>query len=227
MMLSRRMYFALSIIFIAVFSVFFYSLYPLSVYSQGSNSLLNNSTNTKNISFDNLIVDKFGSIYLADSLNHYILKLDGNGKFISSWGSAGKGFGHFSGPMAITSDRYGSIFVADSNNNRIQKFDGNGKFITSWGSNGKGIGQFIGQLLITMDAANNILVLDKGTNIIQKFDGGGKFLALINDIPDAMITSKNNLTTAGGGNFTLGVNINQYKNFSIVNATPITNPNVP
>jgi hypothetical protein len=97
------------------------------------------STNNTEISLDataltsvDMVIDKFGNVFVADSSNHKIQKFDGSGKFITSWGSDGTGNLQFSGQLGISTDSFGSIFVADSGNHKIQKFDGSGKFITSW-----------------------------------------------------------------------------------------------
>jgi hypothetical protein len=79
-----------------------------------------------------MAMDKFNNVFVADSDNHKIQKFDGNGKFITSWGSKGTGNIQFSGELAISTDTFANVFVADSGNHKIQKFDGNGKFITSW-----------------------------------------------------------------------------------------------
>ena len=80
-----------------------------------------------------MLIDKFGNVFVADSGNHLIKKFDGNGKFITSWGSNGTGNLQFSGhQLALSTDSFGNVLVADSGNHKVQKFDGNGKFITSW-----------------------------------------------------------------------------------------------
>ncbi len=125
-----------------------------------------------------MVIDKFGNVFVADSGNYLIQKFDGNGKFITSWGSNGTGNLQFSGhQLGISTDSFGDVFVADSGNHKIQKFDGNGKFITSWGSNGTGNLQFSGhQLGISTDSFGDVFVADSGNHKIQKFDGNGKFI---------------------------------------------------
>jgi hypothetical protein len=50
------------------------------------------STNNTEISLDataltsvDMVIDKFGNVFVADSSNHKIQKFDGSGKFITSW----------------------------------------------------------------------------------------------------------------------------------------------
>jgi hypothetical protein len=124
-----------------------------------------------------ITLDRYGSIYVADSDSHKIQKFNDAGKFLAGWGSNGTANGQFTGPLSITSDIFGSIYVADSDSHKIQKFNGAGKFLAGWGSNGTANGQFTGPLSITSDPTGKILVADSGSHKIQKFNGAGKFLA--------------------------------------------------
>ena len=79
-------------------------------------------------------IDGDGNIYVADTRNHRIQKLDSNGLFIKSWGTKGSGDGEFNLPMGIGVSDLGFVYVADSFNNRIQKFDQDGNFLLKWDS---------------------------------------------------------------------------------------------
>ena len=60
--------------------------------------------------------------------NSRVVKLDGNGKFVKSWGSKGTETGQFDTPLSIATDAQGNVYVADRGNKRIQVFDNNGTF---------------------------------------------------------------------------------------------------
>jgi hypothetical protein len=79
-----------------------------------------------------ITLDRYGSIYVADSGSHKIQKFNGAGAFISSWGSNGTANGQFTGSLSITSDPTGKILVADSGSHKIQKFNGAGTFLAGW-----------------------------------------------------------------------------------------------
>src|SRR6476619_1297964 len=79
-----------------------------------------------------ITLDRYGSIYVADSDSHKIQKFNDAGKFLAGWGSNGTANGQFTGPLSITSDIFGSIYVADSGSHKIQKFNGAGSFIAGW-----------------------------------------------------------------------------------------------
>jgi len=88
-------------------------------------------------------VDSGGNIYVSNSVDSNIIKLDANGKFIKQWGSMGSENTQFKAPKEIVVDPQGNIYIADEGNCRIVKYDTNGTFIAQWGSLGAGDGQFI------------------------------------------------------------------------------------
>ena len=82
--------------------------------------------------------DRTGNIYVADGIgtNDRIAKFDKDGRFISHWGSTGKGPGQFDGVKALAIDAQGNVYAADLGNQRIQVFDANGTFKSEFGSVG-------------------------------------------------------------------------------------------
>lgn len=123
-------------------------------------------------------LDPQGNLYVMDSLNHRIQKLNGDGNFITMWGSFGDGDGQFKclNYCMVAVDGQGNVYITDHNNYRIQKFDGDGKFLAKWGSEGDGDGQFRHPFGIAVDQEGNVYVTDVGQSLVQKFDGNGKFL---------------------------------------------------
>ena len=147
-----------------------------------------------------LAVDKQGTIFVPDSGNDRMQKIDSNGNLLMTWGKTGSAEGQFificpgvckpacpplpegwprcyhlpSGGVAV--DEQGNVFVSDFNS-RIQKFDANGNFLTQWGSRGKGDGQFLSSPDgLAVDKAGNVYAADAYNHRIQKFDNQGKFL---------------------------------------------------
>jgi hypothetical protein len=74
--------------------------------------------------------DRAGNIYVADGIgaNDRIAKFDKDGRFISHWGSTGKGPGQFDGIKALAIDAQGNVYAADLGNKRIQVFTADGTF---------------------------------------------------------------------------------------------------
>lgn len=116
-----------------------------------------------------LAVDSQGNIYVSDSWNNRILKLDPEGNLIAAYGREGSGEGELSGPTGLAVDAADNLYVSDNGNNRIQKFDSKGNYIAHWGSPGSGEGEFKGPTGLAVDSNGNVYVSDIGNHRIQVF----------------------------------------------------------
>jgi tripartite motif-containing protein 71 len=108
-------------------------------------------------------------VYIADMKNHRIQKFDGNGNFITMWGSEGEGDGQLKNPAGVAIDTSDNVYVTDQDNGRIQKFTSDGQYLTKWGSPGNGDGQFAEPEGIDVDSQGRVYVADTGNNRIQVF----------------------------------------------------------
>src|SRR5665213_1429091 len=145
-------------------------------------------------------VDAGGNLFIADSENNRIRKVDTNGVITTV---AGKGPSSFSGdgskatnatlywPQGLALDAAGNIFIADSWNNRIRKVDTNGIITTVAGNGvittvaGNGYGSFSGDgsaatnagffqpFGVSVDGGGNLFIADAGNNRIRKVDSNG------------------------------------------------------
>ena len=92
-----------------------------------------------------MTVDNAGNIYIADSYNQRVRKVDLSGvitTFAGNLPGAGTGTGGFSGdggpataaelnwPSSVAIDKHGNVFIADASNNRIRKVDTAGVITT-------------------------------------------------------------------------------------------------
>jgi DNA-binding beta-propeller fold protein YncE len=123
-----------------------------------------------------LAVDVDGGVYVVDSGNARVQKLDSDGNFLTEWGSAGSADGQFDVPTGVATDVLGNVYVADHGNDRIQKFDAAGGFLGKWGSSGSGDGQLDDPYGLATGPLGEIYVADWGNHRIQKFDAAGNFL---------------------------------------------------
>ncbi|MFQ5666497.1 MAG: flippase activity-associated protein Agl23 [Candidatus Binatia bacterium] len=122
-----------------------------------------------------LAVDATGNVYVVDSKNDRIQKLDPNGKPLVTWGHAGAEPGNFKDPCGIAVGAHGAVYVADTWNHRIQKFDANGKFLLEWREQTSG---FWGPRGIAVAPDGKTLyVTDTGNKRVVRFDTAGKQLA--------------------------------------------------
>ncbi len=132
-----------------------------------------------------LTISPDGTIYIADTFNSRIVKLDAAGNLLASWGSrtpdgqAPPTTGTFNEPWGVAVDSAGNIFVADTWNHRVQKFDVNGKFLLAWGVAGlssEGPDRLWGPRGIAVSPAGRVYVTDTGNKRVAVFDANGKFL---------------------------------------------------
>lgn len=153
---------------------------------------------------ESVAIDSKGNLFISDTGNHCIRKVDADTGKITTVAGKGKmsGFDGDNGqatsalldsPSGITLDRQGNLFIADFNNSRIRKVDVNSVITTVAGNeisgfNGDGkpatqaslsfpIGIFIddsGNFLIADSANNRIRKVDAITGIISTIAGTGQ-----------------------------------------------------
>ena len=131
-------------------------------------------------------VSSNGEIFIADSENNGIRKVDKSGEVITWSGSFKAGYENgsrqrtqYNQPMGITIDKDNNIYVADTLNHVIRKIDKNGESTTIAGTPGKA-GYVNGSTKeaafneptdVAVDENGVIYVADSGNQCIRKIDG--------------------------------------------------------
>ena len=151
-------------------------------------NLFNNlpATNTILNSAAGVARDGFGNLFIADTYNNVIRKVDTNGLTTIVAGNASGGYSgdggtatsaQFNLPVAVIVDATGNLLVADSGNNRIRKVATNGIISTVVGN---GISGFSGDngfataaeisnpSGLCLDAAGNLFIADTYNFVIRK-----------------------------------------------------------
>ena len=144
-------------------------------------------------------VDSSGNLWIADTYNHRIQKLDSSGNHLfnvfrggpSTWDgpgnhnlNSGADDGWFRNPRGVAVDADDNLWVADTDNHRVQMFTSDGHWFLSFGTSGTGDGEFDSPCALAFDEHGNLLVLEGGEpsgtgDRIQIFDENGNFLSTL------------------------------------------------
>ncbi|CAK4868622.1 unnamed protein product [Aphanomyces euteiches] len=120
-----------------------------------------------------LTVDSQDNLYVADTWNSRIQKLDANTNIWSEWTTAGA-FGEFKHPYGVTVDSKGNMYVADTGNHRILKRDAVTLTWSRWGTiddkAGTGLGEFNRPTSVAIDSDGNVYVADMKNDRIQRLE---------------------------------------------------------
>jgi sugar lactone lactonase YvrE len=129
---------------------------------------------------EDITFSPFG-IFITDTGNNRVLKVDNKFNLIKQWGTKGTGSGQFIHPHAIDVDSKGNVYVGVLNQPGVQVFDSNGTYLTRWSSSGTGPGQFsIPQEHVAVDKNDYIYIVDGASNPrVQKFFTNGTLVAII------------------------------------------------
>ena len=152
-------------------------------------------------------VDASGNLFIADSDNERIRKVDANGIIMTVAGVTNYGFSgdggpatnaEFNYPEGVVVDASGNLFIADAYNDRIRKVDTNGIITTVAGNAGYGFSGDGGMATsaclnlpsgVAVDASGNLFIADAANNRIREvgFNGIIETVAgsgLFNDVPN-------------------------------------------
>jgi sugar lactone lactonase YvrE len=130
-----------------------------------------------------LCVDLNGNIYVSDTSNNRIRRIETAGAYFITYGSnAGYSDGigalsSFNNLSGIALDNVGNLYIADSANNRIRKITGS--TVTTFAGTGTatyldGIGtnaSFNNPMGLAIDSSNNLYISDTSNNRIRKITG--------------------------------------------------------
>lgn len=134
--------------------------------------------------------DSLGNIYIADTYNHRVRKIDSGGTISTMAGTGTAGFNgdgiatthQLNTPQAVAVDSLGNVYVSDTANQRIRKIDSLGNLTTVAGTGAAG---YIGDgspatsfrvsspAGLAVDTAGDLYIADYGNFRIRKLDTAG------------------------------------------------------
>jgi sugar lactone lactonase YvrE/predicted thioesterase len=164
----------------------------------GSSGNGNAATSALLNSPESLALDAEGNLYISDTGNNEIRKVDAaTGKISVVAGTGVAGFsgdsgpgtsGQLSAPWHIAMDSYGNLFIADLSNQRIRKLSKDGTLTTVAGVGGAGFTGDNGDARnaslhdpagIAVDVGGNLYIGDSGNNRIRKVNAATGFITTI------------------------------------------------
>ncbi|OAA87028.1 cell wall-binding repeat-containing protein [Clostridium coskatii] len=119
-------------------------------------------------------VDSTGNVYIADTDNQSIKKLDTSGHITTLVSS------ELNYPSEVAVDSIGNVYIADTNNNAIKKLDTSGHMTTLVSS---GLNRPNG---VAVDSAGNVYIADTFNRAIKKLDTSGHMTTLVSSPPGLM-----------------------------------------
>ena len=136
-------------------------------------------------------VDGSGNLYIADSGNHRIRRLEASGIITTVAGNGERGFGGDGGaaveaqlylPLGVAVDGSGALYIADTFNRRIRRVDRSGTITTVAGNGGIGYGRGGGPAVrtslnvplgVAVDGSGNLYIAESDQNRIHRVDASG------------------------------------------------------
>jgi len=137
-----------------------------------------------------LALDKSGNLYIADTGNNRIRKVDkneiittvaGNNNFYGDGGDGGPATdARLAYPFGIAVAKDGTIYIADTGNNRVRKVSTNGTIEAVagtgqrgfWGDGGSALeAGFLAPEAVTLDAKGDLLIVDTGNHRVREIPG--------------------------------------------------------
>ena len=176
-------------------------------------------------------IDLLGSLYVADSTNRRVRKIDTQGNVTTVAGTGQNGYQDGPGTSAmfgylvgIAVDRSGTIYVVDGGNQRIRKIDVGGYVTTLAGTGRRGLQDGPGSTAsfdlptgIAMDGKGNLYIGDSYNHRIRKIDRAGNVTTLAGSGPsgDSRGGFQDGLATTARFNKPSGVAVDQAGNLYV------------
>jgi alpha-tubulin suppressor-like RCC1 family protein/sugar lactone lactonase YvrE len=184
------------------------------------------ATNAEIYNPHGVAADGMGNVFIADTYNNRIRKVDTNGIITTVVGQSSRGFSGDGGPATSASlyypygvlvDTNGNLFVADTYNSRIRKVDTNGIITTVAGKSSSGFSGDGGAATnaslyrpqsVAMDGNGNLLIADTSNSRVRQVDVYGVITTIAGN-GSSTYSGDNGVATNAGMN-PYGVSVDGY-----------------
>ena len=189
-----------------------------------------------------IAVDDEGNVYVADTGNHRVRKIDTTGVITTLAGTGAAGFGGdgspaasalLSGPVGVAVGPNGELYVADAGNQRVRRID---RFATITTVAGTGVGGFSGddgpgsdaQLKspkgVAVNADGDVFVADTGNNRVRRIDPFGTISTVAGDGTATVLNQPAEVAAYDTGNlvFIADTNNNRVRRLDLTTAALTT-----
>jgi tripartite motif-containing protein 71 len=157
-----------------------------------------------------IAVDPRGSVYIADQGDERIVRLWGDGTFLSELGGPGNlGGAQLNGAGSVAAGTgTGQTYVADTGHNRVLVYGPEGALQAKWGAgagsgaSGSGAGEFNHPSAVALDGAGDVYVADTYNHRVVKLAPDGSVLAQWGSVGsgDGHFNSPNGVAVDAAGN---------------------------
>jgi len=118
---------------------------------------------------EDVAVDRFGRIYVSDSVGVPIRVFDSGGTFLSTIGRHGESPGELSSPTSLLVDRFDQIWVTDTLRNQVVIYDRRGLALRAFGEFGQFQGQLFHPIDLTLDGLGRLYIAEREGRRVQVF----------------------------------------------------------
>jgi uncharacterized protein (TIGR03437 family) len=132
---------------------------------------------------DGLAADAQGNLYIADSSDHRVRKIDAEGLITTIAGNGYAGFrgdggpavtAELNAPYGLAVDASGNVYIADLGNARVRKVSPDGTIATVAGGAATGGVTLTAPRNLALDTAGNLYISDFGANRVYRLTTAGK-----------------------------------------------------
>ena len=120
-----------------------------------------------------------GSVFIADTNNHRVRRIDHGGKIVTFAGTGRAAFGGDGGPATaadlnlptgLAFDTAGNVYIADSGNNRVRKVSSNGTITTVAGDGTSAV--LAAPVAVAVSPSGVLFITDTDNHRVVKLGGG-------------------------------------------------------